>query len=626
MNELFDAKLFESFDRIKRIVSNGNPTSGTRINNSYGLHELYLTIKDGRQISLLETLSSMVIYEDVFSNTLNGYVEVNDIVSGLSKFYITGGETLSMKILKPSPSAEILFGRNDFIIHQISKVSMNDINSLSYRLFFVSKSGIIDKKKRVYKSFTKEKKLSEIISKLYSQVSSSNDISLNIEDEDTKITLEKPFLCPGYTPFEAIDYLVKRTSYGGDYYMFFERLIKFREKTHVFGGLNFLNDHWKSIDYVPTILYQPQRSHITSQDSRYLKASSVEIQDNFSHAGNMMSGFYNSRLRMLDPLIRRFSDAKINYKDIRNSSGSPKFLTDDNIFMSYDDSYPEFPGERLFVRPRHDILANKSQWVRNDVYQSILLSTIRVNVEIAGADNVISAGNIVNLTIPDLQDKNDDYSATVIRPDAVYSGTYFVTAVQHIFTLSDYVKRLELSKDTGRLNLERLIANVSNAAPPNNVEFIDTSRNSPIVPKNQSTPISFPTPQTSVPSFVPNAPNEQEYTVYLSRAERRYREAMESERTYNYSERMYSSYIEEEAQPIIPQIETVTEPQEVTPPAIEEPKFDLQSMLPPDWSTYGPVQKIAWFNRYKISSEVLLENGVAQPDIDWMQQNGYKTF
>lgn len=503
MNELFDAKLFESLGQVQRILSNGNPSTATRINNTYGLHELYLTIKDGRQISLLETLSTMVIYEDVFSNAINGYIEITDSAGGLSKFYITGGESLTMKVLKPAPSSEIIFSRNDFIIHEISKVTLDDLNSMKYRLFFVSKSGIIDKKKRVYKAFTKEKKISEIVSRLYSQVGSPSDISLNIEDEDTKVKLEKTFLCPGYTPFEAIDYLVKRTSYSGDYYMFFERLLKFREKTHVFAGFNFLTGHWKSLDYVPNILFQPQMSHVTAQDPRYLKAVSVEIQNNFSHAGNMMMGFYNSRLRMIDPLTRRFTDAKLNYKDIQNANRSPKFLTDDNIFMSFDDSYPEIPGERLMVRPRHDVLANKNQWVRNDVFQSVLLSTIRVNVEISGADNLISAGNLVNLTIPSAEAKVGEYSATVMPPDNVYSGTYFVTAVQHTFTISGYMKKLELSKNSGRMNLENLIANVSNAPPPNNVEFIDTSRNSPVVPANPSTPVSYPTPATSVPNPVP---------------------------------------------------------------------------------------------------------------------------
>lgn len=500
MNELFDVKLFESLGKVQRIVSNGSSAVERRINNTYGLHELYIEIKDGRKISLIETLSTMVIYEDVFSNAINGYIEVVDFVGGLEKFYITGGETLGMKILKPN-SSDIIISRSDFIIHEISKIDANDLNGLKYKLFFVSLSGINDKKKRVYKAFTKEKKVSEIVSKLFSQVDSPSNISLNIEDEDTKVKLEKTFLCPGYTPFEAIDYLVKRTSYSGDYYMFFERLHKFREKTHVFAGFNFLTGYWRGVDYVPNLLYQPQTTHITSGDPRAIKVISMEIQNNFSHAGNMMMGFYNSRLRMVDPLTRRFTDAKLNYKDIQNANKANKVLTDNNVFMNYDDSYPEYPGERLMVRPRHDILANKSQWIRNDVFYSVLLSNIRVNVEISGGDNLLSAGNLVNLTIPSMQAKSDEVTASVVRPDGVYSGVYFVTAVQHTFTISGYTKKLELSKDSGKLNLENMISNVSNSPPPTNVEFIDTSRNSPVVP---STPVSHPAPPVSVPA--PPAP------------------------------------------------------------------------------------------------------------------------
>lgn len=497
MNELFDAALFESLGTVGSVVNEGSPSTGRRVNNTYNLHELYITIKDGRNISLIESLSAMVIHEDVFSNSISGYVELIDFAGGLSKFYITGGETISMKILKALPSSEILVSRNDFIIHEISKIEVDDLNKLRYKLFFISRSGINDKKKRIYKAFTKEKKVSELVSKIFSQVDSPDNISLNIKDEDTKVRLEKTFLCPGYTPFEAIDYLVKRTSYSGDYYMFFERLIKFREKTHVFAGMNFLAEHWRSVDYVPNLLYQPQMSNVTSDDSRYVKVISMEMQNNFSHAGNMMMGFYNSRLRMIDPLTRRFNDAKLNYKDIQNASQAPKILTDDNIFMSYDDSYPEYPGERLLVRPRHDVISNKNQWVRNDVFHSVLMSNIRVNVDIAGADNLISAGNIVTLTIPDLQAKVGEYSASSVQPDAVYSGAYFVTAVQHTFTLSGYTKRLELSKDSGNMNLENLMAVASNSPPPNNVEFIDTTANSPVTP---STPVSYPTPPTSVAS------------------------------------------------------------------------------------------------------------------------------
>ena len=51
---------------------------------------------------------------------------------------------------------------------------------------------------------------------------------------------------------------------------------------------------------------------------------------------------------------------------------------------------------------------------------------------------------------------------------------------------------------------------------------------------------------------------------------------------------------------------------------------DLFSMLPSDWGTYNPYQKINWFNANQVGSNELLATGaVSQGDIDWMLGQGY---
>jgi len=47
------------------------------------------------------------------------------------------------------------------------------------------------------------------------------------------------------------------------------------------------------------------------------------------------------------------------------------------------------------------------------------------------------------------------------------------------------------------------------------------------------------------------------------------------------------------------------------------------SSLPSDWSTYGPSQKIAYFNQQGYTEDRLRSAGVSQADIDWMRNNGY---
>ena len=51
---------------------------------------------------------------------------------------------------------------------------------------------------------------------------------------------------------------------------------------------------------------------------------------------------------------------------------------------------------------------------------------------------------------------------------------------------------------------------------------------------------------------------------------------------------------------------------------------DLFSLLPSDWGTYDPYEKINWFNTNQVGSDELLATGaVSQGDIDWMLSQGY---
>ncbi len=127
------------------------------------------------------------------------------------------------------------------------------------------------------------------------------------------------------------------------------------------------------------------------------------------------------------------------------------------------------------------MFANKSTWVRSDVYGSIMLSNIRVSIDIPGGNNLIGAGNLVNLNLPSFEYAALNLQATYATNDSVYAGKFFVTAVRHIFDLASYTKRIELNRDNGRINLGYTLNQLSNV-PPAGVEYIDTSRLPPATP------------------------------------------------------------------------------------------------------------------------------------------------
>lgn len=477
----------------------GSPTSTpTHINNSYFISELSMKIKGNARISLFEVMQTMEIYEDIFSKSIHGHIEIKDIDGGLSKYMITGGENIRITILKPLPSSEIIIDRSDLIIYNISKVEVGENNTMLYKLYFMPAGAISAQKKRIFKVFRNNTSISSLINTIYSDVSGGLTLFTRANNLPA---LQKNFLSPGYTPYEAIDFLSKRSCYNGDYFLFFERLNKLNNGNHVFSSINNLKDHWTENGPTPVILYQPIVSNITPENATAILASYMQIQDNFDHINNMNAGFYNSRIRMLDLIYRNYTDLFLNYSTIQNELRTNNLMETTNVFLNYNSAYPEYPGERLMVRSYNDVFANKNTWVRTDVYGSLNLSNMRINIDIPGGNNLIGAGNIVDLKIPNTYAKSLNLEGSLVPDDIVYAGKYIVTAVRHIFNISSYIKKLELSRDSGRINLGNVINRFSNVPPPS-VEPYD------IFSVSGSPPPPSPPPAPAPPAVAPAPPYE----------------------------------------------------------------------------------------------------------------------
>jgi hypothetical protein len=63
---------------------------------------------------------------------------------------------------------------------------------------------------------------------------------------------------------------------------------------------------------------------------------------------------------------------------------------------------------------------------------------------------------------------------------------------------------------------------------------------------------------------------------------------------------------------------------EAAAPVQTAPQAPAPLNLPSDWGNFGATDKINYFNQNNISAAQLADQGVAQSDIDWMKQNGYK--
>jgi hypothetical protein len=438
-------------------------TTPDHIKETYILSALFITIKNGKTISLGNSFNRLEVYEDIFSPSITGKISVYDYVGGIEKFMFTGGETITLRVTKPGGSNETLISRDDLIVYEIGKIQYDNENAMTYELSFTSKSAIASQKKRLYKSFGTDKGLRSVFSKIYSDVNAVSNINVNTIDPDIK--MQNPFVCPGYTPLEALSQLARRSCALGDYFVFYEKLNgrNSSDFKHVFISLGSLKEFWNNADKLQKLVYQPSQDYINRETNAFIQIKSFLIENNFQHLERMQTGFYNSNIRQIDPYSRKYTDSKISYKDMALDTDfyTNRILENNNEFLKYDDTYPEFPGERLIVKPKNDIVLDKANWIKYDTYGGLLNSGLRVLADIPGADNRISVGYAVELALPSKVAKAQNLEQSFVAEDEFYSGKYLVTAVRHIFTKDTYIKKIELSRGSLKINLDRRIEQTS---------------------------------------------------------------------------------------------------------------------------------------------------------------------
>jgi hypothetical protein len=467
------------FPNLKTQESEQEVVVGEHLAEVYSLQGIEITLRNGSVVSLVDVMTVMEIYEDIFNPTISGFIEIRDYVGGLEKFQLTGGELLSIRVLKPN-SSSINISRNDLVIHTIAKGRYDNNNAIVYKLEFTTLSAIESQKNRVYKSYKGQRNIAPIIEDLVSQIGST----VNIESEIDS-TLSKDFVSPGYTPIQAINFLAKRACASGDYYLFFERLTTGR----TFAGVNNLRDLAPKLsggDFsnIYNVTFSPSIGYTEAAGAESAMTTDVfETQNNFNHIINMNKGLYKSKVTTLNLANRSYGVSGFDYRTGANDFYVNDLLNDASTFGSFRSEAA--PGERVITQSMNDPMSDKASWIKSDLHGALLMSGIRVNIEISGPANMIGAGDIINLKVPSDVAKAANLESYDIIENNMYSGKYFVTACKHTITPKSYTKKLELARGSVR---QSLVGNSVDIKPFAN-EFISTSTTDQITESNISAQI-----------------------------------------------------------------------------------------------------------------------------------------
>ena len=438
------------FPNLGTQSSRQEPELDKHIAGSYTIDSITLTLRDGTVVSVTDVMTQMVIYEDIFNPSITGFIEIDDFVGGLEKFQLTGGEGISIRILRPN-GYDILIDRNDLIVHSISNGVYAANNSIKYTLEFVSKGTVVSQKKRIYRSYGNNTSLSDIITDICTE-----DLGKSINIAKNLPKIDSTFISPGYSPLSAIQYLAKRCGVDGDYYLFFDRLTT----GYTFASLKNLRNLAPKVsggntDNIYTIVYKPAMGYIENKGAEtVMRAEYVNPEENFNHMINMNHGFYRSKVTNVNIARRSLEVDVFNYKDAPEDFYVNDIISDNNIFGKFSTDRikgaEEIPGERMVTTAINDPMKNKKAWIKADLFGSFALSAMRVRVGVDGAVNQMGAGDVAYLKLPSDAEKTFETSASEITENNVYSGKYFVTAVRHVITNDVYSKDLELARGSVR--------------------------------------------------------------------------------------------------------------------------------------------------------------------------------
>jgi hypothetical protein len=432
-------------------MADNTPVSpGIRYPNDYSLKTLTLltAVKTFDVKSILVELS---INEDIYNNTMSGYLMVVDASGFIESLQMNGNEFIRITLGKIANNSDNFIDRIFRIFKVAKRNPENDGNTETYSLYFCSEELLLSEQYKISKSYKGKDITSNILDIL--------DTYLKIPRNKVGVIENTygvyDFIVPNLKPFDAINWMSNYARPGpgnvGSDMLFYEN--KF--------GFNFrsLQNLFKGTVY-NTYSYNPKNYNLTNSsknsDLRIYNVMSYEIMDSFDTLGAINQGIFANRLLSVDPLLRRFKVTDFDYGSYSASAKSlNNFPVTNNYKNRFGDALNQTPqatykfvlsnydqGDSEYIRKndsvQRDIMAET--YIPNRTAQIPLLSYTRIKISVPG-DPALTVGRIINFSLLSKNPNNRE-------PDDFYSGNYLITAVRHMVTLNEYKTVLELAKES----------------------------------------------------------------------------------------------------------------------------------------------------------------------------------
>lgn len=406
--------------------------------------EIVNTSGFGQDITL--QISSIQVFEGVFTPFITGTLIVDDALDLLNLFPMVGEEFLNLEIVTPSLD-RVSDGTNRsikglFYIYKSSdRVYLGD-KRLTYKLHFISIEGLTDINKKLSKSF--QGRCSNIIENI---VTSSYGLEskkrLNIEETSNSIRYVSNY----WSPKVNLEYISERSinTKGNPSYFFFENR----------NGFNFLTlERLALLSPVVDFIYDNYTAQYSLQgrtqkeiNEDYKRVEQLNIPVVYDYIDRIKGGTYASKLIGHDILTKKYTyknyDSFSNYKKeehLNLKSGISSKLTvrrSDAVIFSGPKSFLNNSG--YTDSTGLDFLQKRASVVGQ-------FNSHKIEIVVPGRTDY-TVGQKVNFKCyKNVPNTEKEMSQDLI--DELYSGNYLISAINHFISRTRHECHMELIKDS----------------------------------------------------------------------------------------------------------------------------------------------------------------------------------
>ena len=399
-------------------------------------------------VDIKSVVTQFQVFENLFSDSVSGYLQIVDTHNLLSKLPVVGRERIVIRFRTPGLESSSDLVELKLICYKLSKINISDNGKMmSYSLFFMTEEHFINETTRIQRAYTG--KITDSISRIFNEAFPES--SLTIDGSDSKMN----FVCPRWKPFSAIRWLSNRCisneSKGLPDLLFYADL----DGYHLSSYERMMNQ-----PSVASYTYYLERTQQPLEQEFY-SIDQIDTTEAIDAIHSMTNGIYSSTLCIHDITNKSYTEHTFSHKKdipLKENEYAP-IATSDHLNTSYD--------ERIIYKPELDDNNAYKVWAQQRNSHLGTMEFERIGIVVAG-NHSLRPGQTVNITIPQISttDETDEN-----KLDERMSGKYIIAGINHIMTPDEYVCKLKLIRNHRTIPLPDVVTVSGIEEDPESLEF-----------------------------------------------------------------------------------------------------------------------------------------------------------